>query len=149
MSELKFNVALRQQTTKIIRNRDGHLAQDGHLDFHTTLELWVSELKFNVALRQQTTKIIRNRDGHLAQDGHLDFHTTLELWVSELKFNVALRQQTTKIIRNRDGHLAQDGLLAQDREPRPGRPPRLSHSSWALFEEVFGEFNVALRPQGP
>ena len=35
------------------------------------------------------------------------------------------------------------------RDGSPGRPPRLSHSSWALTLQRSGQFNVALRPQKP
>ena len=50
-----------------------------------------------------------------ARDGHLDFHTAPDLW--QALFNVTLRPQR------------QPGLLATG---SPGRPPRLSHSSWPL-----------------
>ena len=35
------------------------------------------------------------------------------------------------------------------RDGSPGRPPRLSHSSWALSCVSSSQFNVALRPQRP
>ena len=56
------------------------------------------------------------------QDVHLDFHTAPELWGENVafKFSVALRPQRPY------------GLLGTG---SPGRPPRLSHSTWALRRE--------------
>ena len=61
-----------------------------------------------------------------AQDGHLDFHTAPELWIF-------VGWVLLYVHRNR--RLIRDGS--------PGRPPRLSHSSWALNLRD----HVALRPQ--
>ena len=54
--------------------------------------------------------------GTEAQDGHLDFHTAPELWQGKLDEVLFCVHKNHRFIR--------DGS--------PGRPPRISHSSWAL-----------------
>ena len=79
--------------------RDGELAQDDHLEFHTAPELCAntgsrsmllyvrtapefceSKFKFNQGCFTSTdTVIIKDYQGLVAQDGHLGFHTAPEL----------------------------------------------------------------------
>ena len=71
------------------------------------------EFKLNVALRQHRPG---GPKGRRAQDGHLDFHTAPELR--------ALTIVEVLLYVRRNHRLIRDGI--------PGRPPRLSHSAWAL-----------------
>ena len=96
------------------RDRNDYLgrgAHDGHLDYHTApalLYIYFGQCCFTST---ETTGTVRDVEPRKATS------TFTQLLSSELEFSVALRPQRPQ------------ALL---RIGSPGRPPRLSHSSWAL-----------------
>ena len=90
-------------------------AQDGHLDFHTAPELW-KRLPVQCSFPStETIRFIRDGEPRTATS------TFTQLLNSgrDFQFSVPFRPQKPS------------GLLGTG---SPGRPPRLSHSSWALEE---------------